>query len=155
MSESIEFVVPTSEQLVVDGLTVEIKPLTVGQIGRAMGPINAVLKALEDGEVLAALEVMVSGAEAADMVWALSTGHRGGFSTCHAGGPADALARLETLCLMGAAGVPHRAVRAQVRSAVDALVGVARGRDGCRRITAVHAVGPTGLGDDLLAGLGA
>ena len=29
----------------------------------------------------------VRGAEAADMVWALSTGHRGGFSTCHAGGP--------------------------------------------------------------------
>ena len=94
----------------------------------------------------------VRGAEAADMIWALSTGHRGGFSTCHAGGARDALDRLETMCLMGAGGVPHRAVRSQVLAAIDALVGVARCADGGRRVTGVHLVGPAGLGQDLLAG---
>ena len=69
------------------------------------------------------------------MVWALSTGHRGGFSTCHAGDAPDALARLETMCLLGDGAVPHRAVRAQVLAAVDVLVGVARAADGQRRIT--------------------
>ena len=131
----------------------EARPGTADGVGRVemRDLVRAALRLRPDRIIVGE----VRGAEAADMVWALSTGHRGGFSTCHAGGPADALARLETMCLMGAAGVPHRAVRAQVRSAVDALVGVVRGRDGGRRITAVHAVGPTGVGDDLLAGLGA
>ena len=95
----------------------------------------------------------VRGAEAADMVWALSTGHRGGFSTCHAGDAPDALARLETMCLLGNGAVPHRAVRAQVLAAVDVLVGVARAADGQRRITGAHRVDRAGLGPDLLAGL--
>ena len=129
----------------------EARPGTADGVGRVemRDLVRAALRLRPDRIIVGE----VRGAEAADMVWALSTGHRGGFSTCHAGGPADALARLETMCLMGAGGVSHRAVRAQVLSAIDALVGVARGRDGRRRITGVHAVGSTGLGDDLLAGL--
>lgn len=94
----------------------------------------------------------VRGAEAADMVWAMSTGHRGGLSTCHAGGPHDALSRLETMCLLGHGQVDPAAVRAQVRSAVDVLVGVARGGDGTRRISSVHDVTADGVGVDLVAG---
>lgn len=77
----------------------------------------------------------VRGAEAVDMVWALSTGHEGSMSTLHARSAADALRRLETMCLLGAEGqLPLDAVREQVRSAVDLLVGVRRAPDGRRRV---------------------
>jgi pilus assembly protein CpaF len=82
----------------------------------------------------------VRGAEALDMVWALSTGHRGSMSTVHAATAADALARLDTFALLGDAALPYDAVRAQVRRAVDVLVGVARCRDGARRVVALHHV---------------
>lgn len=94
----------------------------------------------------------VRGAEAADMIWALSTGHRGGFSTCHAGGPDDVLVRLETMCLLGADAVPHGAVRSQVRAAVDVVVGVERAAGGARRISGVWSVGPGGIERDLCGG---
>lgn len=86
----------------------------------------------------------VRGAEALDMVWALSTGHRGSMSTLHADGAADALRRLEALALTGPDGLPAAAVRAQVAAAVDGLVGVGRGRDGRRTVVALHAVGADG-----------
>lgn len=85
----------------------------------------------------------VRGAEAADMVWALSTGHRGSMSTLHADGPTDALARLEVMVVMGLGdSVPLAAARAQVRSAVDVLVGVERAPRGGRRVVRVDSCGP-------------
>jgi len=88
----------------------------------------------------------VRGVEAVDMVWALSTGHRGSMSTCHASDPADALRRLETMIVLGLGeGVPLAAVREQVLAAVDVLVGVGRVEDGTRRVTAVHLRGRDGL----------
>jgi pilus assembly protein CpaF len=86
----------------------------------------------------------VRGAEAIDMVTALGTGHAGSFATWHAGDPRDALARLETLCAFGGDSLPHRAVRAQIHSAIDVLVGVARAGDGSRRIVAVHGLSREG-----------
>jgi pilus assembly protein CpaF len=86
----------------------------------------------------------VRGAEALDMLWALSTGHRGSMSTLHADGPADALRRLEALAMCGPEALPAEAVRAQVAAAVDGLVGVARGADGIRRVAAVHRLGADG-----------
>lgn len=129
----------------------EARPGTADGVGRTevRDLVRAALRLRPDRIVVGE----VRGAEAADMVWALSTGHRGGFSTCHAGGPTDALARLETMCLMGESGVPHAAVRAQVRSAVDVLIGVARAEHGARRITVVHRVDADGVGPDLLADL--
>ncbi len=131
----------------------EARPGTADGVGRTevRDLVRAALRLRPDRIVVGE----VRGAEAADMVWALSTGHRGGFSTCHAGGPVDALARLETMCLMGEPGVPHAAIRAQVRAAVDALIGVARAEHGARRITAVHRVDADGVGRDLLGDRGA
>lgn len=127
----------------------EARPGTADGVGRVgmRELVRAALRLRPDRIVVGE----VRGAEAADMVWALSTGHRGGFSTCHAGDAQDALARLETMCAMGS-DVPHRALRDQVRSAVDALVGVVRAADGARRITSVHRVDRRGLGPDLLGG---
>ncbi len=126
----------------------EARPGAADGVGRAemRDLVRAALRLRPDRIVVGE----VRGAEAADMIWALSTGHRGGFSTCHAGGPDDALARLETMCLLGLAAVPHSAVRAQVRSAIDVLIGVGRVGGGGRRITGVHRVGPDGSGPNLL-----
>ena len=79
----------------------------------------------------------VRGAEALDMLQALNTGHEGSLSTVHANGASDALARLETLALLAATGLPLDAVRAQLGAAVDAVVHVARRANGLRRIETV------------------
>ncbi|CAB4871237.1 unannotated protein [freshwater metagenome] len=87
----------------------------------------------------------VRGAEALDMLVAMATGHEGSLGTIHAGSPAEALHRLETLVLMAGLGLPHTVVRAQVRAAIDLVVVVARGPGGSRRLVAVAEV-PSGAG---------
>jgi pilus assembly protein CpaF len=82
----------------------------------------------------------VRGPEALDMLSALSTGHDGSLSTIHAGNPAEALRRVETLALMADVGLPHAALREQVADAFDLVVCQARGRDGTRRVVAVAEV---------------
>ena len=82
----------------------------------------------------------VRGAEALDMLAALSTGHDGSMCTIHAGSPAEALRRLETLALMAGVGVPHAAVREQVADALHLIVCQERCADGRRRISSVAEV---------------
>ncbi len=76
----------------------------------------------------------VRGGEALDMLQALNTGHDGSLSTIHANSARDALTRLETLVLFSTTGLPLDAVRAQIASAVDLVVHVARRAGGVRRI---------------------
>ncbi len=76
------------------------------------------------------------GGEALDMVQAMNTGHGGSMSTVHANSPLDALARLETLCLLSGVVLPHHAVRAQLGSAIDLIVQIER-RKPVRRISGV------------------
>ena len=82
----------------------------------------------------------VRGAEALDMLSALSTGHDGSLTTIHAGSPTEALRRLETLALMADVGLPHRAIRAQVAAAIDLVVHQVRSNGGQRRVTRVDEV---------------
>jgi len=82
----------------------------------------------------------VRGAEALDMLTALSTGHDGSLCTIHAGTAAEALRRLETLALMADVGLPHAAIREQVSDALDLVVCQARAADGTRRVTGVSEV---------------
>src|SRR5947208_17091594 len=84
----------------------------------------------------------VRGPEAFDMLQALNTGHDGSVSTVHANSPADALARLETLVLLGGVALPIGAVRNQLAAAIDVVVQVARGAQGRREIVDVAEVGP-------------
>jgi hypothetical protein len=58
----------------------------------------------------------------------------------HANSPADAIARLETLTLLSGVALPLAAVRAQLASAIDAVVQVARGVGGRREIVAVAEI---------------
>jgi pilus assembly protein CpaF len=82
----------------------------------------------------------VRGAEALDMLAAMTTGHDGSLSTVHAGSPEEALRRVETLALMADVALPHAAVREQVADAVDLVVHQVRARDGARRVVAVSEV---------------
>ncbi len=92
----------------------------------------------------------VRGGEAFDMLQALNTGHDGSVSTVHANSPADALARLETLVLLGGVALPLPAVRSQLASAVDVIVQVARAARGQREIVEIAEVG-SARGDRPLA----
>jgi pilus assembly protein CpaF len=82
----------------------------------------------------------VRGAEALDMLTALSTGHDGSLCTIHAGNPAEALRRVQTLALMAELGVPHAAVGEQVADAFDLVVCQTRAADGTRRVVEVAEV---------------
>ena len=97
----------------------------------------------------------VRGAEALDMVMAMSTGHDGSLATCHANSALDALRRLEVMVLQGA-DLPLAAVRDLVDAAVDVVVHVARGSGGRRRVAAVAEVREPGASEGprvrLLAG---
>jgi pilus assembly protein CpaF len=88
----------------------------------------------------------VRGAEALDLLQAFNTGHDGSLSTIHANSPVDALRRLATLALLAGLSLPFAAVVEQVGAAVDAVVQVARGSDGHRRIVEVAEVLPAGDG---------
>jgi pilus assembly protein CpaF len=82
----------------------------------------------------------VRGAEALDMLSAMSTGHDGSLSTVHAGSAEEALRRVETLALMAGLGLPHAAVREQVAGALDLVVHQARLPGGGRAVVSVAEV---------------
>ena len=82
----------------------------------------------------------VRGAEALDLLVALSTGHSGSLCTIHAGSCAEALRRLETLALMADIGLPLAAIREQLAAAIDLVVRQERASDGKRRIVEVAEV---------------
>jgi pilus assembly protein CpaF len=85
---------------------------------------------------------------ALDMLQAMNTGHDGSLTTLHANSPRDALARLETMVLMGGVDLPTRAIREQAASALNLIVHQARLRDGSRRIT--HITEVTGMEGDVI-----
>jgi pilus assembly protein CpaF len=80
------------------------------------------------------------GAEALDMLQAMNTGHDGSLTTIHSNTPRDTLARVETMTLMAGEGLPQRAIREQMSSALDLIVHLSRLRDGTRRVTHVSEV---------------
>jgi pilus assembly protein CpaF len=88
----------------------------------------------------------VRGPEALDMLQAMNTGHDGSLSTAHANSARHLLWRLETMALMSDVDLPASYVRAQVASAVDLVVHLARLRNGRRVVFQIASV--EGLGDD-------
>jgi pilus assembly protein CpaF len=68
------------------------------------------------------------GAEIADLLGALNTGHDGGAGTLHANAPADVPARLEALGMLG--GLPRAALHAQVLAALQVVLQVRRSECG-------------------------
>ncbi len=81
----------------------------------------------------------VRGAEVADVLQALITGHEGCMTTVHARTAEQALVRLEGMALL--AGLPLVAARSQLASALDVVVALDRGPDGARGVVEVARVG--------------
>jgi pilus assembly protein CpaF len=82
----------------------------------------------------------VRGGEALDMLQAMNTGHDGSLSTAHANSARHLLWRLETMALMSDVDLPVDHVRAQVASAIDVVVHMARLPDGRRVVSEIATV---------------
>jgi pilus assembly protein CpaF len=82
----------------------------------------------------------VRGAEALDMLQAMNTGHEGSLTTIHANSPRDALARVETMVAMTSLGIPQRAAREQIASAIDVVIQLSRLSDGRRRVVSLQEI---------------
>lgn len=88
------------------------------------------------------------GAEALDMVQAMTTGHEGSMSTCHSNSPLHAFRRLEVMMLMNDIDMPLIALRAQLAQAVNLIIQTQRFADGSRKVTEIAEVGEQ-ASDDL------
>lgn len=88
----------------------------------------------------------VRGAEAVEMLQAMSTGHDGSMATMHANSPRDAFARLEMLLGFGGMTGDPRSLRRYIANSVQVVVQLARLADGRRRITSLCEV--TGVEGD-------
>jgi len=86
------------------------------------------------------------GGETLDMLQAMNTGHEGSMTTTHANSPREAVARIETLCLMSGVELPIQAIRRQIASSVHVIVQQSRLSDGSRRVTNITEL--VGLGHD-------
>ncbi len=91
----------------------------------------------------------VRGEETLDMLQAMNTGHDGSLTTIHSNTPRDAIARMETMAMMGSVRLPEKAIRSQIASAVHVIVQAARMSDGSRRIT--HITELTGAFSEVIS----
>ncbi len=76
------------------------------------------------------------GAEAIDMLQAMTTGHDGSLTTLHANSPAEVIPRLTTMVRYGM-DLPIEAIERQIVSALDLIVQQDRLTGGARRITQI------------------
>jgi len=83
----------------------------------------------------------VRGAEVADLLCALNTGHEGGCGTVHANSPAEVPARLEALAAMG--GLDRAGVHSQMSAGLDAVVHITRTGQG-RKVSQIAELERTG-----------
>ncbi len=80
------------------------------------------------------------GGEALDMLSAMNTGHSGSLTTLHANNPREAIARLETLVMMAGLGLPAKAIKENIASAVGLIIQQSRMTDGSRKVTYITEV---------------
>ncbi len=77
------------------------------------------------------------GAEAVHALNLINTGHDGSLATIHAADTEDALARLETMCLMANLGVGLSDIRRMIASAMQLLIYQQRLKNGRRKVTQI------------------
>ena len=80
------------------------------------------------------------GGEALDMLQAMNTGHSGSLTTLHSNNPRECIARLETLVMMAGLGLPPKAIKENIASAVGLIIQQSRLSDGSRKVTYVTEV---------------
>lgn len=81
----------------------------------------------------------VRGAESADMIHALNTGHPGSMCTGHANSCNEMLDRL-TVMVMSGSNLPYEAIVSQISMGIDIMLHITRSRDGRRYIDEVVQV---------------
>ncbi|MFA7586174.1 MAG: CpaF family protein [Novosphingobium sp.] len=91
----------------------------------------------------------VRAGEAFDMLQAMNTGHDGSMTTVHANGPRDALSRVEQMIGMSGIDISSKSARAQIGSAINVVLQVARLADGRRRVTSLSEL--TGMEGETLS----
>jgi pilus assembly protein CpaF len=87
--------------------------------------------------------------EALDMLQAMNTGHAGSLTTLHANNPRECLGRLETLVMMAGLGLPSKAIKETIASAVNLIIQQSRLSDGSRKVTYISEV--TGMQGDVIS----
>jgi septum site-determining protein MinD len=81
------------------------------------------------------------GGETLDMLQAMNTGHDGSMTTVHSNTPRDAVSRLETLVQYAGAGLPQKAIKEMIASAVHMIIQQSRLDDGSRKCLYVTEIG--------------
>ena len=74
------------------------------------------------------------------MLQAMNTGHDGSMTTVHANTPRDALSRVEQMIGMSGIDIPARSARAQIASAINVVIQVARLADGRRKLVSLSEI---------------
>lgn len=87
------------------------------------------------------------GAEVADFLTAMNTGHRGAIGTVHANSAADVPARLHAMAALAGLGAATAAL--QIRSAVDVVIHLKRNDDGLRYPAEIALLSKTEDGAEL------
>ena len=87
--------------------------------------------------------------EAIDMLQAMNTGHDGSLTTLHANTPREAISRLETLVMMAGLGLPSKAIKETISSAVNIIIQQSRLSDGSRKVTHISEV--TGMQGEVIS----
>ncbi len=82
----------------------------------------------------------VRGAEAKDLILALSTGHGGSLGTLHAENPQQALLRLEMLVSLGAPQWQTQTIRQMIRFGLDMIVVAKRYATGLRKVDGIYKI---------------
>jgi pilus assembly protein CpaF len=82
----------------------------------------------------------VRGAEAKDLLMALSTGHEGSMGTLHASNPHQALMRLEMLVQLGAPFWSNQVVRRLIFLSLQYIIVVNRDHSGQRHLEGIYAL---------------
>jgi pilus assembly protein CpaF len=90
----------------------------------------------------------VRAGEAFDMLQAMNTGHDGSMTTVHANTTRDALSRVEQMIGMSGVEISPRSARAQIASAINVVIQVARLADGRRKLVSVSEL--TGMEGDVI-----
>ncbi|ARB86511.1 MULTISPECIES: CpaF family protein [Yersinia] len=80
------------------------------------------------------------GEETFEMLQAMNTGHNGSMSTLHANSPRDAIARLESMIMMGPVNMPIFTIRRNIASAINLIVQVSRMNDGSRKVRYISEI---------------
>ncbi|HHL2561913.1 TPA: CpaF family protein [Yersinia enterocolitica] len=80
------------------------------------------------------------GEETFEMLQAMNTGHNGSMSTLHANTPRDAIARLESMIMMGPVNMPLFTIRRNIASAINLIIQVSRMNDGTRKVSYISEI---------------